>query len=92
MEVLNGGVMTELDYMPVGGKTARGLAGPPTTPRPRRPQPSDFEEFFENGAIALHIVGAGTILHANRAELELLGYLPKNTSADPSRIFTPIRM
>src|SRR4051812_26178239 len=37
--------------------------------------PSDFEDFFENGAIALHLVGPdGCILRANRAELELLGY------------------
>ena len=35
----------------------------------------DFADFFENGGIALHLVGPdGTILHANRAELELLGY------------------
>lgn len=35
----------------------------------------DFEDFFENGSLALHIVGPdGTILHANKAELELLGY------------------
>lgn len=35
----------------------------------------DFEDFFENGEIALHLVGAdGTILYANRAELALLGY------------------
>lgn len=38
----------------------------------------DFEDFFENGALALHLVGSdGTILHANRAELELLGYSPE---------------
>ena len=37
--------------------------------------PFDFEDFFENGAMALHLVGAdGTILRANAAELELLGY------------------
>ena len=38
--------------------------------------PSDaYEDFFENGAVALHIVdGDGRILRANRAELELLGY------------------
>ncbi|AYM66085.1 PAS domain S-box protein [Agrobacterium fabrum] len=38
--------------------------------------PSDaYEDFFENGALALHIVGGdGTILRANRAELDLLGY------------------
>jgi PAS domain S-box-containing protein len=35
----------------------------------------DFEDFFENGAVALHLVGGdGTILHANKAELALLGY------------------
>lgn len=35
----------------------------------------DYQDFFENGALALHIVGAdGKIFHANRAELELLGY------------------
>lgn len=34
-----------------------------------------LEDFFENGAIALHIVdGGGKILRANKAELELLGY------------------
>lgn len=34
-----------------------------------------LEDFFENGALALHLVGAdGTILRANRAELDLLGY------------------
>ncbi len=36
---------------------------------------SEIEEFFENGAVALHLVGAdGTILRANKAELDLLGY------------------
>ena len=35
----------------------------------------DFEDFFDNGGIALHLVdGSGTILHANRAELKFLGY------------------
>lgn len=35
----------------------------------------DFEDFFENGALALHLVGEdGIILNANKAELELLGY------------------
>lgn len=35
----------------------------------------DLEDFFENGAVALHIVaGDGTILRANKAELALLGY------------------
>ncbi|TIM06376.1 PAS domain S-box protein [Mesorhizobium sp.] len=35
----------------------------------------DYQDFFENGAIALHLVNAdGIILHANKAELDLLGY------------------
>lgn len=34
-----------------------------------------LEDFFENGAIGLHIVGPdGSILRANKAELQLLGY------------------
>ena len=37
----------------------------------------DLEDFFENGAVGLHLVGGdGTILRANRAELEMLGYAP----------------
>jgi PAS domain S-box-containing protein len=36
---------------------------------------NDLEDFFENGAVGLHIVsGDGIILRANRAELDLLGY------------------
>ena len=35
----------------------------------------ELEDFFENGAIGLHIVsGEGIILRANQAELDLLGY------------------
>ena len=35
----------------------------------------DVEDMFENGSIALHFVAAdGTILRANQAELDLLGY------------------
>ncbi len=35
----------------------------------------DLEDFFENCAVGLHwVAGDGTILRANRAELELLGY------------------
>jgi PAS domain S-box-containing protein len=40
-----------------------------------RPEEPSLEDFFENGALALHIVGPdGAILRANRAELEMLGY------------------
>jgi PAS domain S-box-containing protein len=39
------------------------------------PPGCDLEDFFENGAVALHLVAAdGTILRANQAELDLLGY------------------
>jgi PAS domain S-box-containing protein len=39
------------------------------------PSESDLEDFFENGAVGLHLVGPdGTILKANKAELDLLGY------------------
>ena len=47
------------------------------TPDRQREQPMslDLEDFFENGAVGLHIVGSnGLILRANRAELDLLGY------------------
>src|SRR3954470_14561935 len=38
-------------------------------------QVDPLEDFFENGAVGLHLVGPdGTILRANRAELEMLGY------------------
>jgi PAS domain S-box-containing protein len=49
--------------------------------KPTKPRLSDkstleaMEDFFENGSIPLHWVGAdGTILRANAAELRLLGY------------------
>lgn len=39
----------------------------------------DYEDFFENGGIGLHMVDAdGRILHANQAELNLLGYAADN--------------
>jgi PAS domain S-box-containing protein len=38
-------------------------------------QYDQLDDFFENGAIGLHVVGAdGRIVRANRAELTLLGY------------------
>lgn len=45
------------------------------TAAPTKQHMEDYEEFFENGAVALHLVGEdGTILRANRAELDLLGF------------------
>lgn len=41
------------------------------------PSSSDLEDFFELGPVGLHLVGSdGTILRANRAELEMLGFAP----------------
>jgi PAS domain S-box-containing protein len=38
----------------------------------------DLEDFFENGAVGLHIVsGEGIIQRANKAEIDLLGYGPE---------------
>ena len=35
----------------------------------------ELDEFFENSAVGLNLLSAeGTILRANRAELQLLGY------------------
>ena len=35
----------------------------------------ELDDFFENAAVGLHLVsGNGTILRANRAELQMLGY------------------
>lgn len=42
---------------------------------PTKQHMEDYEDFFESGAVALHLVGEdGTILRANRAELDLLGF------------------
>ncbi|RUX23787.1 PAS domain S-box protein [Mesorhizobium sp. M7A.F.Ca.US.011.01.1.1] len=35
----------------------------------------DYQDFFENGAVALDLISAdGLIFHANKAELDLFGY------------------
>ncbi|RUX13062.1 PAS domain S-box protein, partial [Mesorhizobium sp. M2A.F.Ca.ET.037.01.1.1] len=40
-----------------------------------RQKSKDLEDFFENGAVGLHIVSSeGIVLRANKAELKLLGY------------------
>jgi PAS domain S-box-containing protein len=40
-----------------------------------RRKTQELEDFFENGAVGLHIVrGDGIILRANKAELDMLGY------------------
>ena len=57
-----------------GGSGAGRRLGPAVA-RGREGAEHDFEDFFENGGIPSHIVGAdGTILRGNRAELALLGY------------------
>jgi PAS domain S-box-containing protein len=48
----------------------------------------DLEDFFENGAVGLHLVAAdGTILRANRAELDLLGYTADEYIGQPIAAF-----
>ena len=43
-----------------------------------RRQADDLEDFFENASMGIHWVGHdGTILRANRAEMEMLGYPPE---------------
>jgi PAS domain S-box-containing protein len=42
-----------------------------------RKHAADFEDFFENASMGLHwVAGDGTILRANRTELQMLGYEP----------------
>jgi PAS domain S-box-containing protein len=44
----------------------------------------DLEDFFENGTVGLHLVaGDGTILRANRADFEPLGYTPDEYIGQP---------
>jgi PAS domain S-box-containing protein len=44
----------------------------------RHESAEELEDFFENSAVGLHLVsGDGTILRANRAELEMLGFAPE---------------
>jgi len=39
--------------------------------------PDELEDFFENSAVGLHLVARdGTIVRANKAELQMLGYTP----------------
>ncbi|BCM21820.1 PAS domain S-box protein [Mesorhizobium sp. J8] len=53
--------------LPLGTAIAEGNAGDDAK--------FDYRDFFENGAVALHLVGTdGVILHANKAELEMMGY------------------
>src|SRR6476469_2807173 len=53
----------------------RTRAGASDRPSPVAGDLADLLDFFENGPVALHWVGAdGTVLRANRAELDLLGY------------------
>jgi len=43
-----------------------------------RRKTQDLHDFFDNGAVGLHIVsGEGIILRANKAELDMLGYRPE---------------
>lgn len=51
------------------------LVRDPVPGRAKRSEELDLDDFFENGAVGLHIVGPdGTILRANQAELQMMGY------------------
>ncbi len=74
---------------------AEDLTSPVVRGRRGAAELADLLDFFENGPVALHWVAVdGTILRANRAELELLGYSPdeyvghniRDFHADPSAI------
>jgi PAS domain S-box-containing protein len=63
-----------IEVFPRGGRGRLGKTAAIKRGR-RAADELDFADFFENGALALHLVGPdGTILHANKAELGLLGY------------------
>jgi PAS domain S-box-containing protein len=54
---------------------ARDITDKKTTEEALRKKQQELEDFFENSVIGLHWVGPdGTILWANRAEMDLLGY------------------
>jgi PAS domain S-box-containing protein len=49
-----------------------------------RQSQAELEDFFENSPVGLHWVdGNGIILRANRAEMEMLGYSPKEYIGQP---------
>jgi PAS domain S-box-containing protein len=67
---------------------------PDYSPAPITPQKpvsaNDFADFFENGGIPLHLAGDdGCILHANAAELELLGYAAEEYIGRPIAGYLP---
>jgi PAS domain S-box-containing protein len=68
--------MTQIE---LPGARAKRRKRAPGQAAPGHPKPLDLQDFFEHGSVALHLVGPdGTILHANKAELELLGYCRKD--------------
>jgi PAS domain S-box-containing protein len=73
IEALNTRELPLTDGRPMG--QTQPFSSPILLPALRDDASWDVEDFFENGAIALHLVGPdGTILRANKAELDLLGY------------------
>jgi PAS domain S-box-containing protein len=64
--------LNELTAVPADAITAR-LCSPPVAADAQHQQ--DLEDFFHNANVGLHLVGPdGTILSANKAELDMLGY------------------
>src|SRR2546430_9329810 len=58
-------------------KVARDISERRRAEEALRRSEQELSDFFENAVVGLHWVGPdGTILRANRAELEMLGYAP----------------
>ena len=67
-------IPADFDYLYLRGGRSLGLTGTAVIDRTFE---ASLEDFFENGAIGLHLVGPdGVILRANKAELAMLGYEP----------------
>ena len=74
----------EPGFKPVGRRSAVARAGR----RWAESSIQDLEDFFENAAVGMHLVGAdGCVLKANRAELELLGYSAEEYIGRPISCF-----
>jgi PAS domain S-box-containing protein len=59
-------------------KIARDITGRKRAELALRQSEQELSDFFENAVVGLHWVGPdGTILRANRAEMEMLGYAPE---------------
>jgi PAS domain S-box-containing protein len=70
--------LRDADGTPIGAINCfQDITDRTRTQREFQDSQKDLADFFENSAVGLHLVAAdGTILRANRAEIEMLGYAP----------------